>query len=142
MLRNFWTVRPIFLKIAAKVAQDFKEKSHESSRRAKKFPQNYRAKCRGGGGFPPPPPPPDLLGLIQPMSTEHSPDLLELQSDLGYPATSGPAPIHISNLPGYVRYAKNTASSVRCIHVHVIMYLLIDTVFVLFLSIFLYKMDI
>ena len=89
----------------------------------------------GGGGFPPP----DLLGLIQPMSTEHSPDLLELQSDLGYPATSGPAPIHISNLPGYVRYAKNTASSVRCIHVHVIMYLLIDTVFVLFLSIFYIK---
>ena len=48
MLRNFGTVRPIFLKIAAKVAQDFKEKSHESSRRGKKFPRNYRAKHRGG----------------------------------------------------------------------------------------------
>ena len=33
MLRNFWTVRPIFLTIAPKVAQDFKEKSHESSGR-------------------------------------------------------------------------------------------------------------
>ena len=44
MLRNFETVRPIFPKIAAKVAQDFKEKSHESSRRGKKIPRNYRAK--------------------------------------------------------------------------------------------------
>ena len=61
MLRNFRTVRPIFPKIAPKVAQNFKEKSHESSRRAKKFPWNYRAKRRGGGI--PPPPPPALLGL-------------------------------------------------------------------------------
>ena len=30
MLRNFQSVRPIFPKIAPKVAQDFKEKSHES----------------------------------------------------------------------------------------------------------------
>ena len=30
MLRNFQTVRPIFPKIAPKVAQDLKEKSHES----------------------------------------------------------------------------------------------------------------
>ena len=58
MLRNFGTVRPIFPKIAPKVAQDLKEKSHESSRREKKFPQNYRAKRRGGGRIPPPPPGP------------------------------------------------------------------------------------
>ena len=58
MLRNLKTVRPIFPKIAPKVAQDFKEKSHESLRRGKKFPQNYRAKRRGGAGSAPPPPPP------------------------------------------------------------------------------------
>ena len=57
MLRNFRTVRPIFPKIAPKVAQNFKEKSHESSRRGKKFPQNYRAKRRGGVDSPPPPGP-------------------------------------------------------------------------------------
>ena len=50
MLCNLRTVRPIFPKIAPKVAQDFKEKSHESLRRGKKFPRNYRAKRRGGGG--------------------------------------------------------------------------------------------
>ena len=55
MLRNFGTVRPIFPKIAPKVAQDLKEKSHESSRRGKKIPRNYRAKRRG---------PPALLGLL------------------------------------------------------------------------------
>ena len=55
MLRNFGTVRPIFLKIASKVAQDSKEKSRESAVRGKKFPRNYRAKRRGGGGFHPPP---------------------------------------------------------------------------------------
>ena len=49
MLRNLTTVRPIFPKIAPKVAQDLKEKSHESLRRGKKNPQNYRAKRRGGG---------------------------------------------------------------------------------------------
>ena len=65
MLRNFGTVRPIFSKIASKVAQDLKEKSQESSRREKQIPQNYRAKCRGGAdsASPPPPPPPALLGL-------------------------------------------------------------------------------
>ena len=65
MLRNFGTVRPIFPKIAPKVAQDLKEKSHKSPRRGKKFPQNSRAKRRGGGRIPPPPPPPPpaLLGL-------------------------------------------------------------------------------
>ena len=62
MLRNFGTVRPIFPKIAPKVAQDLKEKSHESSRR------NYRAKHRGGADSAPPPPP-ALLGLsITPIS--------------------------------------------------------------------------
>ena len=60
MLRNFRTVRPIFPKIAAKVAQNLKEKSHESSRRAKKFLRNYRAKRRGGADSAPPP---ALLGL-------------------------------------------------------------------------------
>ena len=54
MLRNLRTVRPIFPKIAPKVAQDFKEKSHESLRRGKKFPQNYRAKRRGGADSAPP----------------------------------------------------------------------------------------
>ena len=58
MLRNFGTVRPIFPKIAPKVAQDFKEKSHESSRRGKYFPRNYRAKRRGGADSAPPPPGP------------------------------------------------------------------------------------
>ena len=60
MLRNFRTVRPIFPKIAPKVAQNLKEKSHESSCRAKKFLRNYRAKRRGGGGIRPPT---ALLGL-------------------------------------------------------------------------------
>ena len=57
MLRNFRTIRLIFPKIAAKVAQNLKEKSHERSRRGKKFLRNYRAKRRGGGGFRPPPGP-------------------------------------------------------------------------------------
>ena len=61
MLRNFGTVRPIFPKIAPKVAQDLKEKSYESSWRGKKFPQNYRAKRRGGADSAPP----ALLGLKQ-----------------------------------------------------------------------------
>ena len=48
MLRNFETVRPI--KTASKVAQDLKEKSHESLRNEKKkYPWNLR-----GGGFRPP----------------------------------------------------------------------------------------
>ena len=63
MLRNFRTVRPIFPKIAPKVVQNLKEKSHESSRRGKKNSRNYRAKRRGGGGFRPPP---ALLGLSPP----------------------------------------------------------------------------
>ena len=50
MLRNFGTVHPIFPKIAPKIVQDLKEKSHESSRR-----ETSRG---GGGGFRPPPPPP------------------------------------------------------------------------------------
>ena len=53
MLRNFGTVRPIF--IASKVAQDSKEKSHARE----KIPRNYRAKCRGGVE----PPPPGLIRL-------------------------------------------------------------------------------
>ena len=57
MLLNFGTVWPIFPKIAPKVAQDLKEKSHESSRRGNFFPRNYRAKRRGGADSAPPPPP-------------------------------------------------------------------------------------
>ena len=60
MLRNFQTIRPIFPKIAPKVAQNLKEKSNESSRCGNFFCRNYRAKRRGGGGFRPPP---ALLGL-------------------------------------------------------------------------------
>ena len=60
MLRNSRTLRPIFPKIAPKVAQNFKEKSHERSQRGKLFPQNYRAKRRGGGADSAPP---ALLGL-------------------------------------------------------------------------------
>ena len=58
MLRNFGTVRPIFLKIAAKVVQDFNEKVMKARGAEKKFPQNYRAKRRGGSDSAPPPPPP------------------------------------------------------------------------------------
>ena len=53
MLRNFGTVRPIFPKIAPKVAQSFKEKSNESSRRENKFPPallGLRQGVGGGGG--------------------------------------------------------------------------------------------
>ena len=67
MLRNFKTVRPIFPKIAPKVAQDFKEKSHESSRREKKKIHEIIAQnVEGGGGradSAPPPPPRPFSGL-------------------------------------------------------------------------------
>ena len=59
-LRNFGTVRPIFPKMAPKVAQDFKEKIHESlgARKKKKSTKLSRETSRGGGRFCPPPPPP------------------------------------------------------------------------------------
>ena len=61
MLRNLRTVCLIFPKIAPKVAQDFKEKSHESLRREKKNSAKLsRETSRGGGRIPrirPPPPP-------------------------------------------------------------------------------------
>ena len=57
MLRNFGTVRPIFPKIAAKVAQDLKEKSHESSRRGKNFSTKLSRETSRGGRIPPPPGP-------------------------------------------------------------------------------------
>ena len=57
MLRNFRTIRPIFPKIAPKVAQNLKEKSHESSRCEKKILRNYRANETSRGGRIPPPPP-------------------------------------------------------------------------------------
>ena len=60
MLRNLRTVRPIFPKIAPKVAQDFKEKSHESLRRGKKNTAKLSRKTSRGGGRPAPP---VLLGL-------------------------------------------------------------------------------
>ena len=56
MLCNLRTVRPIFPKISPKVAQDFKEESHESE---------IIARNVEGGRIPPPPPPPGLLGLKQ-----------------------------------------------------------------------------
>ena len=68
MLRNLRTVRLIFPKIAPKVAQDFKEKSHESLRREKKIPQNYRVKRRGGGGAESAPPGLLRLTLSRPLS--------------------------------------------------------------------------
>ena len=52
MLRNFGTVRPIFLK----VAQDLKEKSHENSRREKKFHKIITRNVEGGRNPPPPQP--------------------------------------------------------------------------------------
>ena len=55
MLRNSETVRPIFSKIVSKVAQDLKEKSHQSAVRWGKIWRNYREKCGGGGPFRPPP---------------------------------------------------------------------------------------
>ena len=62
ILRNFGTVRLIFPKIAPKVAQDFKEKSHESSRREKKKIHEIIARNVEGVDSAPPPPPPALLG--------------------------------------------------------------------------------
>ena len=59
MLRNLRTVRLIFPKIAAKVAQDFKEKSHESLRREFFSPETIARNVEGGFR----PPPPGLLGL-------------------------------------------------------------------------------
>ena len=78
MLRNFRTVRLIFPKIAQKVAQNFKEKSHESSRRGKKFPRNYRAKRRGGGGRIP-----ALLGLKTRISHRPQPEYTQEKSSVG-----------------------------------------------------------
>ena len=52
MLRNFRTVRPIFPKIAPKVAQNFKEKSHESSRAEKNFREIIARNVEGGGFRP------------------------------------------------------------------------------------------
>ena len=58
MLRNLRTVRPIFPKIAPKVAQDFKEKSNESLGRGKNFREIIARNVEGGGGGCRPPPPP------------------------------------------------------------------------------------
>ena len=60
MLRNIGTVRPIFTKIASKVAQDSKAKSCESALREKKFIRvkgdekadiDNRVVCIGQGGI-------------------------------------------------------------------------------------------
>ena len=56
MLRNFGTIRPIFPKIAPKVAQDLKEKSHESSRREKNFHEIIARNVEGGADSAPPRP--------------------------------------------------------------------------------------
>ena len=56
MLRNFRTIRPIFPKIAPKVAQNLKEKSHESSRRGKKILRIIARNVEGGADSAPPGP--------------------------------------------------------------------------------------
>ena len=66
MLRNFGTVRPIFPKIAPKVAQDFKAKSHESSWRGEKNSTKLsRETLRGADSAPPPPGPFRVKGEVQ-----------------------------------------------------------------------------
>ena len=62
MLRNLRTVRPIFPKVAPKVAQDFKEKkSWKLAAREKISAKLSHETSRGGADSPPPPP--GLLGL-------------------------------------------------------------------------------
>ena len=51
---NFGTVRPIFTKLASKVAQDSKEKSHESAVRGEKIHEIIVRNVEGGW-IPPPP---------------------------------------------------------------------------------------
>ena len=63
MLRNFGTVRPIFPKIAPKVAQDLKEKKSWKLVARKKISTKLSRETSRGGGIRPPPPPPALLGL-------------------------------------------------------------------------------
>ena len=59
MLRNFGTGRPIFPKIAPKVAQDFKEKKSWKLAARKKFSTKLsRETSRGGADSAPPPPGP------------------------------------------------------------------------------------
>ena len=55
MLRNLRTVRPIFPKIAPKVAQDFKEESHESLAARKKISAKLSRETSRGAHPPPPP---------------------------------------------------------------------------------------
>ena len=57
MLRNFRTVRPIFPKIAPKVAQDFKKKVMKArGAKKKKIHEIIARNVEGGGGFRPPGP--------------------------------------------------------------------------------------
>ena len=56
MLRNFGTVCRIFTKIASKFAEDFKEKSPESSRYKKNFHKIIAENIEGGGDTPLPRP--------------------------------------------------------------------------------------
>ena len=60
MLRNFRTVRPIFPKIASKVAQTSKKKVMKARVAKKKFREIIARNVEGGGGRIPPP---ALLGL-------------------------------------------------------------------------------
>ena len=64
MLRNLRTVRPIFPKIAPKVAQDFKEKKVMKACGAGKKFREIIARNVEGGRIPPPPPPPHPLVLL------------------------------------------------------------------------------
>ena len=74
-----------------------------------------------------------VIDIFQPY--DHIPR--HLQSDIGYPATSGPAPIQISDLAGYGGVKHRNCSSVyTCVYV----YLLVATVLVTNYQ--LYKMDI
>ena len=56
-LRCARTVRPNFLNLVSKDAQNFKEESPKGTGRKKKFLRKYRGKCTGGGGIRPPPGP-------------------------------------------------------------------------------------
>ena len=60
--------------------------------------------------LPPPPPPPHTHPHKKYLDVIHYCN--EVQSDLGYPATSGPAHIRISDLAGYERYMLERSSSV------------------------------
>ena len=65
-------VRTIFTKIASKVAQDSKEKSHESAVREFFFREAIARNVEGGGGWIPPPPPAGLALNLLKTSPEYT----------------------------------------------------------------------